>query len=91
MTRSYLAAIGTVILAVLISCPGASAQGVQVPPVMPPTILPKDQDRLACEASLQAYDEQGCDKNCSDECKLIGSDLSECKNVGNHAAITCKQ
>ena len=95
MARSYLAAIGSVILAVLISCPGANAQfriyqpdwahkGMGMP-------RPRDQDRLACEASLQAYDEQGCDKNCSDDCKSIGSDLSKCKNIGKHSAVACKQ
>ena len=95
MARSYLAAIGTVILAVLISCPGANAQGkgnqpdwAHMPMTMPPL---KDEDRLACEASLQAYDEQGCDKNCSDDCKSIGSDLNKCKNIGKRSAVACQQ
>ena len=95
MTRSSLAAIGTVILAVLISCSGTSAQGEGKQPdwintagLMPPRA---DQDRMSCEAALQAYDEQGCEKNCTDECKSIGSDLSECKNIGKRSAVACKQ
>ena len=99
MARSYLAAIGTVILAVLISCPGANAQFriyhpedlAHMPKGMQGMPRPKDQDRMACEASLQAYDEQGCDKNCSDDCKSIGSDLSKCKNIGKRSAVVCKQ
>ena len=95
MTRIYLAAIGIVILALLFSCPGANAQGkgnqpdwAHMPMTMPP---PKDEDRMACEASLQAYDEQACDKNCTDDCKSIGSDLSKCKNIGKRPAVACQQ
>ena len=93
--RSYPTAIGTVILALLVSCSGANAQGkgnqpdwAHMPMTMPP---PKDENRMACEASLQAYDGQGCDQNCSDECKSIGSDLSECKNIGKRSAVACRQ
>jgi len=111
MTRSYLAATATVILALLISCSDASAQyRGPVEPVVPvapaplatipnsapitlgpvyQTIRPKDQDRMACEAALKAYDEKGCGKNCSDECKSIESDLGMCTNIamaaGSHA------
>ena len=55
---------------------------------MPPIMPPRDQDRMACEAALKAYDEKGCDKNCTDECKSIESDLSMCKSfarsLGSH-------
>jgi len=34
---------------------------------------------MTCEASVQAYDEKGCDKNCTDECKSIESDLSRAR------------
>ena len=92
MTRSYLAAIGTVILALSIFCPGASAQENAEQPAPTPMNAPPvaDQDRMGCEAALQAYDERACDDNCTDECKGIGLDLSKCSNVGNHTAITCK-
>ena len=95
MARSYLAAIGAVVLALLISCSGASAQGVppeiRVPPVMAPTIPPVDQDRMACEASLKAYDEKGCDKNCTDECKSIESDLSMCPEIKERPPVGCRE
>ena len=95
MARSYLATIGIVILALLFSCPGASAQDHGKQPdwanmkaTMPP---PVDQDRIGCEASLQAYDEQGCDQNCTDDCKSIGSDLSGCQNIGKRSAVACQK
>jgi len=110
--RSDLAAIGTVILALLISCSGANAQAVPpgdgkvpvvpvpqgtipndmptanpnaAPIIVPPaalTVPPVDRDRMACEASLQAYHEQGCYENCTDDCKSIESDLRMCTNIG---------
>lgn len=94
LMRSYLAATGSLMLALVTSCAGVSAQEnakqpnwaampMQAPPVA-------DQDRMACEAALQLYDERACDDNCTDECKGIGLDLSKCSNVGNHTAITCK-
>ena len=85
MTRSYLPAIGTVILALLISCSGTSAQNqpdITMVPVTP-AIPEVDRDRMGCEAARQAYNEQGCDKsvNVSDECKSIASDLSKCERA----------
>ena len=95
MTRSYLAATGTVIFAVLISCSGASAQGVppEIPPLIetPKIMPPRDQDRMTCEASVQAYDEKGCDKNCTDECKSIESDLLACKSTARPLGVACQQ
>jgi hypothetical protein len=98
MARSHLVAIGT---ALLVSCSGASAQEIKpdqvpltpLPEAMLPnmTVPPIDRDRIACEASLQAYDKYGCDKNCTDKCKSIGSDLSECKNIGKRSAVACRQ
>ena len=57
---------------------------MQAPPVA-------DQDRMACEAALQLYDERACDENCTDDCKRIGSDLSSCKNVGKRSTVACRQ
>ena len=127
MTRSYLAATATVILALLISCSDASAQlgargaggarGARgpgplamIPNLTAPlptlsnsapiiggpvpvqqTIRPKDQDRMACEAALKAYDEKGCGKNCSDECKSIESDLGMCTNIAIPAGVGCEK
>lgn len=93
--RRLSAAIGLMILALSISCSGVSAQdnGEKRPSAndfvgMPP---PADEDRMGCEASLQAYNQQGCDETCSDECKSIGSDLSQCKNIGDRQTIACKE
>jgi hypothetical protein len=83
MTR-YLAAVGTVILALLISCAGAGAQQVEMllanDSVKAQTIPPSDQNRLSCDAARKAYDERGCDKseNVTGECKDIALDLKDC-------------
>ncbi len=90
-------AIRPAILALIISCTGASAQDMARPlgGVLPTTPLPsipwKDQDRLACEASLQAYNEHSCDKDCSDQCTSIRWDLSKCKDIAIPAPIACGQ
>ena len=95
LMRSYLAATGSLMLALVTSCAGVSAQEnakqpnwaampMQAPPVA-------DQDRMACEAALQLYDERACDDNCTDECRNTGSDLSGCDNIGRRSAVACRQ
>jgi len=85
MTRSYLAAVGTVILAFLVSCAGASALQVEVQlangAVTAKTIPPPDLNRMSCDATRKAYKEHGCDKpqNVTGECKGIALDLKDCQ------------
>jgi hypothetical protein len=85
MTRSYLAGVGTVILAFLVSCAGASAQQAEMQlanqEVKPQTIPTHDQNRLSCDAARKAYNEHSCDKseNVTGECKDIALDLKDCQ------------
>jgi hypothetical protein len=37
-----------------------------------------DRERIRCDARSKAYQKQDCDKTCTDECKQIGTALSEC-------------
>jgi hypothetical protein len=50
---------------------------------------PVDRGDIGCEAALEAYDRNGCDGNCSDECRSIGNDLSQCPNIGNRNEVSC--
>jgi hypothetical protein len=50
---------------------------------------PADRDLAGCEAALEAYDNNGCDANCSDDCRSIGRDLSQCPNIGNRNEVSC--
>jgi len=85
MMRSYLAAVGTVIMAFLVSHAGASTKqaGMQLvnEEVKKSTIPKPDQDLLACQAARKAYNEHHCDKseNVTGECKDITSDLKDCE------------
>ena len=44
---------------------------------------------MACEAALKAYDEKGCAKNCTDECKSIALDLSTCPDIKELPPVAC--
>lgn len=85
MTRSYLAGVGTAILALLISCAGASAQQVDMQlangAVTAKTIPGPDQKRMICDATRKAYKDYSCDKpqNITGECKGIALDLKDCQ------------
>jgi|SRR6476620_1981678 len=37
-----------------------------------------DRPRIVCDARLTAYQNQNCDRSCTDECKRIGTSLREC-------------
>ncbi len=97
MAKSGLGAVALMTLALTGSYADVGAQQYAqqpnssndpVPMNAPPVV---DQERMACEASLQAYDERGCDQNCSDECRRIGSDLSGCKNIGGRSLVACHE
>ena len=51
-------------------------------------IVDLDRLRIRCEARATAYQNQGCDRSCTSECKRIGTSLNECDPPG---PVTCVQ
>jgi hypothetical protein len=90
--KRFLTLIGVLVLTVVTVGPRAQAQfgfgnSIKLPGL--PRIAPQDRNALACKTALEEYEKKGCDGNCSDECRSIGHDLAQCKDLGNRAELSC--